>query len=159
MSRRAVHVGLVLVLGLSACGERVAQPNERSPGPDLARPDTAPVAPATPVRIGEAGPSFRACQAAGTPRNGLGRDVAGAPVPVRVAPFEGARVVARVPPGARMFVCTRSIDQRWLGIVYAPDGTLSPACGVSVPAARRANYAGPCGSGWVSSATVRLVAE
>lgn len=153
MGRALSIVGVAAAIATSACGERVAQPNEPSPRPDLVRPDRVPVAPATPVRIGEAGPAFRACQAAGSPR-----DAGGAPVPVRIAPFEGAAVRGRIGPGARMFVCSRSIDQRWLGVVYEPAGTLSPGCGVSVPVPHRANYAGPCGSGWVSSAAVRLIA-
>jgi len=63
-----------------------------------------------------------------------------------------------VPTGARFFVCNRSLDQKWFGIVYDKGGALSPACGVSEPADTRHDYAGPCQSGWVQSAYVKLIA-
>ena len=137
-------------LALGACGERAAPDGNRA-APDLVRPPTAAISAATPVRVGEAGPAFRACQAAGTPRGAE-------PLPVRPGPFEAAPVTGGIAPDARFFVCTRSIDQKWMGIVFDPAGALSPACGVSAPAPARAEYAGPCRSGWVGSAGVRLVA-
>lgn len=143
---------LLPLLALAACGEKVKPSNERV-APDLMRPQADAAGTAVPVRIGEGGPAFRACQAAGAPRE------PGAPLPVRAGPFDAAPVTGALPPDARAFVCTRSIDQRWLGVVYDPSGALSPACGVSVPVPRRANYAGPCRSGWVASAAVRLVAD
>lgn len=144
-------LGLLLVL--AGCGER-AVPQANSFAPDLDRAETVAVVQATPVRIGEAGPAFRACQAAGTPR-----DVDPASIlPVRAAPFESTATSGRIAAGARFFVCTRSIDQRWMGIVYEDGGTLAPGCGVSAPAPRRVAYAGPCKSGWVASAAVRLIA-
>lgn len=142
---------LLPLLALAACGERAVPDGERI-APDLAWPPADPVVVAAPVRIGEAGPAFRACQAAGTPR------APGADLPVRAGPFDAAPTTGSIAPEASFFVCTRSIDQRWLGIVYDPGGALSPACGVSVPVSRRAAYAGPCRSGWVASAAVRLVA-
>lgn len=77
---------------------------------------------------------------------------------MRGGPFEAAPVTGGVPPGARFFVCSRSIDQRWMGIVFDPAGGLAPECGVSSPVAARGEYRGPCRSGWVASAAVRLVA-
>lgn len=140
---------------LAACGERVAA-DGNDLAPDLERTASPIPAPATPVRVGEAGQSFAACQGAGTTRN---LDAAaGAALPVRAAPFDTAATTGRIAAETRFFVCTRSIDQRWLGIVYEDGGTLSPACGVSAPAPGRGNYAGPCRSGWVASASVRLVA-
>lgn len=145
------------LLVLAACGDR-AVPDDRNASPVPARDDTEAVATAAPsaapVRIGEAGPAFRACQASGTPRD---VDPASA-LPVRAAPFDAAAATARIPAGARFFVCTRSIDQRWMGVVFEPGGTLAPGCGVSAPVPRRVAYAGPCASGWVSSAAVRLIA-
>jgi hypothetical protein len=118
-------------------------------------PAAAQLAPeAVPVRIGELGPSFAACNGAGTTRH----LAAGAALPVRAAPFDTAAQSGAVAAGARFFVCTRSHDQRWLGIVYDPSGALEPRCGVSSPAPRRANYAGPCRSGWIAAAFVKLVA-
>ena len=143
---------LLSLLGLAACGEKVKPDNERV-APDLTRPQADAASTAVPVRIGEGGPAFRACQAAGAPRE------PGAALPVRAGPFDAAPVTGSIPPDARFFVCARSIDQRWLGVVYdAASGALSPACGVSAPVPRRAAYAGPCRSGWVASAAVRLVA-
>lgn len=112
------------------------------------------VAGARAVRIGELGPSFEACGAAGTTRNLR----SGEALPVRTAPFDNSAEAGGVPAGARFFVCSRSHDQKWLGIVFDETGTLSERCGVSEPAARRQDYAGPCRSGWVQSAFVKLVA-
>lgn len=143
-----------LLLLLAACGERAAPDGDRA-APDLTRTETAAVVEATPVRIGEAGPAFQACQAAGTARNAAPSTT----LPVRAAPFESSAISGALPAGNRFFVCTRSIDQRWMGVVYEDGGTLSPGCGVSAPAPRRAAYAGPCKSGWVASAAVRLIAS
>lgn len=106
-----------------------------------------------PVRVGEQGPSFAACAG-----RGASRDPAGAePVPVRAAPFEAAAEIDRLPTGAAFFICQRTHDQRWSGIVYDEGGTAGERCGVSAPTARRRDYAGPCAAGWVPSARVRLV--
>jgi len=143
--------GLAVLLALAGCGERAAADGERI-APDLTRPETRAVNTAVPVRVGEAGPAFRACQATGTPRAADGALAVGG------GPFDAAPTLGAIPAGARFFVCNRSIDQRWMGIVYDPAGTLSPACGVSAPVPAGRDYAGPCRSGWVASAAVRLVA-
>jgi hypothetical protein len=106
-----------------------------------------------PVRIGELGANFAACNASGTTRD----RAAGGPVPVRAAPFDQAEEVDQLPARASFFICTRSHDQRWFGIVYEEGGRTSEACGVSRPINVRRDYDGPCASGWVSSALVRLV--
>ncbi|HEY0325673.1 MAG TPA: hypothetical protein VGC46_06805 [Allosphingosinicella sp.] len=108
----------------------------------------------TPVRIGELGANFSACNSIGEVRE---RAVDGA-IPVRAAPFEPARQTGRLPPGSSFFICSRSLDQRWLGVVYDRSGQASRSCGVSVPVPARRDYEGPCDSGWVPSAQVRLVA-
>ncbi len=107
----------------------------------------------TPVRIGESGANFAACNARGTTR----ARAAQGPVPVHAAPFEQADEVDRLPEGAEFYICTRSHDQRWFGIVYGEGGRASAACGVSHPVTRRRDYEGPCSSGWAPSALVRLV--
>ena len=105
------------------------------------------------VRVGELGPSFAACNS-----EGAARDFAGAePIGVRAAPFEQARETGRLAAGSRFFICSRSIDQRWLGIVFDASGQANRSCGVSAPIGGRRDYEGPCDSGWVPSARVQLV--
>lgn len=111
-----------------------------------------------PVTIGEDGPRLDAC-------GGIGRVTrAGtAGLPVRAAPFADAREIARLPDGGHAFICTRSLDQKWLGIVMPPqpaaDNAVQPVdCGVSGPVDRKQTYDGPCVSGWVASAYVQQVA-
>lgn len=119
---------------------------ERKPAANAARVETE-----TPVRIGEQGPSFPACAAQGRvqARDGLA---------VRTAPFDRAREIATLPRDATVFICSRSMDQHWLGIVYEAPGNASEACGVTVPSSRRQDYDGACASGWVPSAQVRMLA-
>ncbi|WEJ97954.1 MAG: hypothetical protein P0Y59_13380 [Candidatus Sphingomonas phytovorans] len=109
-----------------------------------------------PVRIGEGGPAFLAC-------NSIGRVTNLSPsgetyLPVHAAPFAEADEVMRLDAGAQLRVCTRSIDQRWMGVVIAPPGAPDTDCGVSAPVASPRAYTGPCKSGWVSSAFIRLIA-
>jgi len=113
---------------------------------------------AKPVRIGEGGPRFDACQSVGE----VGRHVSGS-LPVLSAPFDRAEKIDSLPAGQTIHICTRSIDQQWLGIVYDqpsdPAATGTPVdCGVSSPVRAKRNYDGPCKSGWVESTYVVLVA-
>lgn len=107
-----------------------------------------------PVRIGELGRNFAACNAQGEVRE---RTTEG-PIPVRAAPFEQAQRKGELAPGSTFFICSRSLDQRWFGIVHDSNGQASRACGVSVPVGGRKDYEGPCDSGWVASSQVRLIA-
>lgn len=144
---------LLASLMLAGCGEAV-QDNHFADDVKEERPVSAPAAiEAVPVRIGELGPNFPACNAVGVTRNLS----AGETLPVRAAPFEGAAQTGQVPAGSRFFICTRSHDQKWFGIVFA-DGGNGADCGVSAPVASRRNYEGRCGSGWVSSPFVKLIA-
>ncbi|MEA3001639.1 MAG: hypothetical protein QOH81_427 [Sphingomonadales bacterium] len=143
----------LLSLCLAACGSPVPDGNaslDQNPSnpADIVTPGLVP------VRVGELGPNFEACSAAGTTRH----IEAGQSLPVRAAPFDNAAQTGAVPAGARFFVCSRSIDQKWFGIVYDPGGALAPACGVSKPANARHAYAGPCKSGWIQSAYVKVIA-
>ena len=113
---------------------------------------------ARPVTIGEDGPRLDACGVMGQVTRAGGNGLA-----LRAAPFAEAKSVATLEEGARLHVCTRSIDQKWLGVVVRPapadgDGTPAVDCGVSSPVDRKQAYEGPCASGWVASAYVRLVA-
>lgn len=152
-----MRVALLLLLpivSLSACGEAVKD-DHFAQDVKAEREAPEPIVPgAVPVRIGELGANFDACGAAGTTRH---LD-AGAQLPVRAAPFDTSAETGRVRAGTQFFICTRSHDQRWMGIVYDESGTLSPACGVSSPVMSRGSYEGPCRSGWVSSAFVKLIA-
>jgi hypothetical protein len=106
----------------------------------------------TPIRVGELGPSFAACNARGTPRDRGSAE----PVAVRAAPYDAAGEIDRLPAGAEFFICTRSQDEHWFGIVYDEGGRASERCGVGGPIPARRTYLGPCAAGWVSSALVRL---
>ncbi|MCC4232116.1 hypothetical protein LL253_05335 [Sphingobium soli] len=110
------------------------------------------------VTIGEDGPRLDACGVMGQVTRAGGNGLA-----LRAAPFAEAKSVATLEEGARLHVCTRSIDQKWLGVVVRPapadgDGTPAVDCGVSSPVDRKQAYEGPCASGWVASAYVRLIA-
>lgn len=145
---------LLLCLALSACGDPATVAN-RSDSANEAGAETAEVTPAArPVRIGELGPNFAACSAAGTTRNLK----PGEALPVRWAPFDNARESGSVAARARFFICTRSHDQKWFGIVYDEAGSLAERCGVAEPVTRRRDYDGPCRSGWVQSAFVKVIA-
>lgn len=144
---------ILLCLGLAACGEPATVANRAAD--TEAVPEPAAVTPGSrPVRIGELGANFRACSAAGTTRNLK----AGEALPVRSAPFDNAGETGSVKGGARFFICTRSHDQKWFGIVFDEAGTLAERCGVSEPVTQRGDYQGPCRSGWVQSAFVKVIA-
>lgn len=149
---------LIPILLLAGCGDPVDVSNSAvnrtaTTAADEAAGEAAAVAPqARPVRIGELGANFAACAAAASTR----RLKPGETLRVRAAPFENAEVTGAVAAGSRFFVCTRSHDQKWLGIVYDEAG-LAARCGVSEPVTRRRDYSGPCRSGWVESAFAKLV--
>lgn len=156
---------LSLLLMLCACSDS-SDVLEQLPNSSIAgapredMPETRLEATLTrPVTIGEDGPRLDACGAMGqAARVGSGGLV------IRAAPFAEAREVGRMGEGVRAHVCTRSLDQRWLGVIVppaAPEGANATAavdCGVSDPVDHKRAYDGPCLSGWVSSAGIRLVA-
>jgi hypothetical protein len=150
--RPTALLSLIALLGLAACGEPVAYDRNAALGNSADADTVTPTTAA--VRVGELGPSFAACGATGTTRH----IEAGAPLPVRSSPFDNAPQTGGIPAGGRFFVCTRSLDEKWFGIVYDKGGRLDARCGVSDPAPERRDYAGPCESGWVSTPFVRLVA-
>src|SRR5690606_6889216 len=77
-------------------------------------------------------------------------------IEVRASPFEQAHATGNLNPGTTFFICTRSLDQRWMGVVYSDTGRAERSCGVSAPVASRRDYEGPCKWGWVPSAQVRM---
>lgn len=149
---------LFLSLVLASCGEAVRDDhftNAVDPAASAPAAEATTEVPPLPVRVGEMGSSFAACTTAGTTR----QVDAGGALPVRAAPFDRAAQSGAVAAAGRFFICSRSIDQRWFGIVWdeAADG-LAARCGVSSPLPGRQNYTGPCRSGWVQSAFVKVIA-
>lgn len=109
---------------------------------------------ARPVTVGEGGAGLNACIARGRVVN-LAPN--GQPyLVVRAAPFTEAMEIARLSKGAELFVCTRSIDQRWRGVVIPPLDNPGADCGVMTPVATVQPYDGPCRSGWIPSAFLEL---
>jgi hypothetical protein len=145
----------VLCLALLGCSQRDAPANESAI--DTSSHGSTPLKPGVrPVMIGEGGAGLDACVA-------RGRVVNLSPgeqpyLAVRAAPFAEAREVARLQNGAPMFVCTRSIDQAWRGVVIPPLDHPDADCGVTAPVATNQPYSGPCTSGWVASGFVELSA-
>ena len=155
-ARRAILSTLVLLL--AGCGEHASnqQGVEGSTTPPYVRERTDNSLMGqleTPVRVGELGPSFAACTARGAIRD---RGGAG-PIVVRAAPYDGAGEIDQLAVGSDFFICTRSQDEHWFGIVYDEGGRATDRCGVGGPIAARRDYLGPCAAGWVSSARIRLV--
>lgn len=152
------RAALLSVFFLAAgCGEQAS--NQRAEGsttPPYVRDNSDPSLLnqlETPVRIGELGPNFAACNARGATRDRGPSE----PVTVRAAPYDRAAEIDRLPPAADFYLCSRTQDERWFGIVYDEGGHATARCGVDGPAAARRDYLGPCAAGWVSSAGVRLV--
>jgi len=156
---KAQLILLPLVLLAAGCGERLGR-NETGGGsttPPIARAQEDPSLlgnASVPVRVGELGQSFAACNARGATRDRPGE---AAVVLVRGAPFDANHEIDQLATGTEFFICARTHDQRWFGIVYPRAGQTIEACGVAAPASRRGDYEGPCASGWVASARVRLV--
>jgi hypothetical protein len=144
---------LASILPLAACNfSTVESENRQQPSP--AADATQAIAPqARPVRIGEGGPGFAACQSRGTVGS---LDPGASDTPVRIAPFAEAEAVAALAEGAVMFVCTRTLDQRWLGVVVPPADTPDADCGVRARVDRPRDYDGGCASGWIAANTIRL---
>lgn len=158
MRSQRTAILLLALLSLAACGEPadLNQSGQGSTTPPYVRAESSPTLLSDmvqPVRVGELGPNFAACNARGTIRE---RATDGT-LAVRAAPYEQASEIASLGAGAEFFICSRTNDQRWFGIVYDEDGRATERCGVSAPLSARRNYQGPCAAGWVASASVRLV--
>jgi hypothetical protein len=141
------------ILPLAACNFSAVESNDRQqPSPTAEVPQA--IAPqARPVRIGEGGPGFAACQSRGTVGS---LDPGTTDTPVRIAPFAEAETVVALSEGATMFVCTRTLDQRWLGVVVPPFDAPDADCGVRARVDRPRDYEGRCASGWIAANTIRL---
>jgi hypothetical protein len=143
-------------LATAACdGPGQPETGRGSTTPAYERVNEKALAPgAVPVRVGELGQNFPACYAMARFRDRVLAE--GEAIAVRAAPFEQAREIGRIAADGQFFICTRSHDQRWFAIVWHEAEGASRSCGVSVPASVRRDYDGPCRSGWIPSAPVRL---
>lgn len=141
---------LLAVILLGGCSRRGGADDDAA----LYQANAAALTPGVqPVRVGEGGPAFRACASVGEIVN---LSPAGETyLPVRAAPFAEADEVTRLNDGARVFLCTRSLDQRWQGVVVPPADSPGADCGVTASFASARAYPGPCKSGWVLSGFVR----
>jgi hypothetical protein len=148
---------LAALLAATGCSEstKPAEPGEGSSTPTYERAESSSRLgeAVVPVRIGEFGPNFAACHTRGTTRNLR----EGNSLPVLAAHYDSAAQQGELQPDANFFVCSRSHDQRWYGIVYDEGGQVSERCGLNSPVPNRRDYDGPCRSGWVPSSYVRLV--
>ena len=153
---------LALILMLTACSDS-REVLDELPNSSLADAPRSEVSEtrmdtpsARPVTIGEDGPRLDACGGLGqVSRSGAGG------LPLLAAPFADAKVIAQLPEGQRAYICTRSLDQKWLGVVVQPapaqEGEPAGDCGVSSPVDRKQPYDGPCVSGWLASPYMRLI--
>lgn len=107
------------------------------------------------VRIGESGSAAPACPVRGevASLNSSGM----AALPLRIAPFDEGTKIADLAVGRRLFLCARSLDQRWQGVVVPPEDDSSADCGVTAQIATPRDYDGPCLAGWVPGAYVRPI--
>ena len=100
--RASILAGLLV----AACGEPavVNETGHGSTTPPYVRAESDPSLLANmvqPVRIGEPGASFAACNARGATRDRVGTG----PVPVRAAPYEQSEQIAVLEPGSQFFIC------------------------------------------------------
>lgn len=153
--RRATALALTGALALAACNPDVEQTSGTGTTPLNRGEVLADNELVQPVPIGESGPRFDACQAIGVVRGVGGEGL----LAVRAAPFQEAERRDTLTNGDAVFVCTRSHDQSWFGIVYSESREPSGTCGVSSPVPSRRAYDGPCRSGWVASAFIQLRAR
>ena len=74
----------------------------------------------------------------------------GSTLAVRAGPGTSFERIDRLDHGTRVFVCDRSGDAGWVGIVYG-----AADCGLSAPITPPRTYQGACRSGWVRSSYLR----
>jgi hypothetical protein len=146
----------VLAAAAAACDPHQPAPSQGSTTPAYERvaEDSTLDPGERPVTIGELGPNFPACYAMARFRDRVVTEDEA--IAVRSAPSEQARETARLPASGQFFICTRSHDQRWFAVVWHEAEGASRSCGVSQPVTSRRDYEGPCNSGWIPSAVVRL---
>ena len=139
---------LLVLLWTAGCTrpDRSSDPNVYDTG------NAAALSPGTrPVRVGEEGAAFPACNGRGQVRN---LSTTTATLALHAAPFDEASEIAQLAPDTQVFLCTRSLDQNWLGIVVPPAVRPDTDCGVTARIDTPADYSGPCRSGWARGAYI-----
>jgi hypothetical protein len=149
-------------------GERkAAQPQNVAANPSAVTANTSasrPMAPtkaalshpSQPVIIGLGGPNLDAC---GSNARVVGLNPHGDNfLAVKSAPRMDAPRIDKLGPDFEVYVCQKSKDGKWAGVVYEPDGQPSANCRVTGPADRPQPYSGRCQSGWVYSKYIDVYA-
>jgi hypothetical protein len=77
---------------------------------------------------------------------------------VRGGPGTDHALRDRLREGDGFFVCGTSRDGAWMAIVYPRAGQTAETCDVSGAVPEAHAYRGPCASGWVNAAWVRILA-
>lgn len=77
---------------------------------------------------------------------------------VRGGPGTDHALRDRLREGDAFFVCGMSRDGAWMAIVYPRAGQTAETCDVSGAVPKPYAYRGPCASGWVNAAWVRILA-
>jgi hypothetical protein len=77
---------------------------------------------------------------------------------VRGGPGTDRALRDRLREGDGFFVCGMSSNGKWIAIVYPRAGQTADVCGVSGVVSKAHAYRGPCASGWVNAAWVRILA-
>jgi hypothetical protein len=150
---------LTLAMMASACSDLTQQPNYEPENTVLAPSGHVEAAgresDGQPIRVGESGPRFPACSSTGQVVGASQED----PLEVRNAPFERSQLIDALSNGQKLYICMNSLDRKWFGVIYAREGQELAECGVARPTKVAGEYSGPCHSGWVSSAFIRLGAS
>jgi hypothetical protein len=129
--------GRVVRVSASECAQRGGTWNGRGPGK---------YAGGSPLAVtvgGDAGEAACPAQASVWLRGS-------ATLAVRAGPGTAFERIDRLGNGTRVFVCDRSGDAGWVGIVYG-----SADCGLAAPITPPRAYQGACRSGWVRSSYLR----
>ena len=130
--------GRLVRISAAECGQRGGTWNGRGPG-KLAGAGG-------PLAVTVGGDDGAACPLQGTVAGLRG----GSTLAVRAGPGTGFARVDRLANGSRVYLCDRSGDAGWVGIVYG-----AADCGLGGPITPPRAYAGACQSGWVRSNYLR----
>ena len=158
---RPIAALAVLAWLAASCSQQqeAAEPNpaaqeaaSSSEGAAKAAPPVTPSPVGTPVPVMAGGEAqLDACATAAVVS---GLDPAGDNyLAVRAGPGTGYAETDRLSESQAISVCDG--DGHWLGVVYTKDDA---DCGLASPATARAQYSGPCRSGWVAARFVTVTA-